>query len=415
MELRHLTYFVAVAEERSFTRAAERLWVAQPGLSTQIRRLEAELGVQLLERHPRGVEPTAPGELLLERARAALAAAEVARNTGHDLQAGLVGSIRVGLATGAAWGEAPALLQAFARERPDVEVTVFEAYAGALLRELHDGRLHAVLAPAPARTGELHATGVGSVPWLVLAGAGHSLARDTGPVAAHELDGEAVVVTRHRDGTMYDDAVAATLSELGAAPELRRGGPGPALFADVADGTRRAGHVRRRSRCGRRRASARPLPVRGIRRAVARRRARARPRSVHRRGRSRRARPSRPARGGVTLGSPRQRAVELAPRADRELREHLAQVVGDRVRPERELPLGCRRSLARPGSRKPTPPRRRAARTDEVLITSTTRELVPVVRIAAAEGEWRVGDVRPGPVTRRLLEAFRARARRSPP
>ena len=146
MELRHLTYFVAVAEERSFTRAAERLWVAQPGLSTQIRRLEAELGVQLLERHPRGVEPTAAGELLLERARAALAAAEVARNTGHDLQAGLVGSIRVGLATGAAWGEAPALLQAFARERPDVEVTVFEAYAGALLRDLRDGRLHAVLA-----------------------------------------------------------------------------------------------------------------------------------------------------------------------------------------------------------------------------------------------------------------------------
>ena len=237
MELRHLTYFVAVAEERSFTRAAERLWVAQPGLSTQIRRLEAELGVQLLERHPRGVEPTPAGELLLERARAALAAAEVARNTGHDLEAGLVGSIRVGIATDAAWGQAPALLQAFGRERPDVEVTVFEAYAGALLRDLRDGRLHAILAPALARTGELHASGVGSVPWLVLAGAGHRLALDAGPVAADELDGEAVVVTGHRDGAGYDDAVAATLSALGAAHELRRGGPGPALFADVADGT----------------------------------------------------------------------------------------------------------------------------------------------------------------------------------
>src|SRR5258708_11308862 len=96
MEIRHLRYFVAIAEERSFTRAAERLWVAQPGLSTQIRRLETELGVRLFERHTRGVTLTPAGALFLERARVALAAADAAAATGLDLQAGMIGRGRLG-------------------------------------------------------------------------------------------------------------------------------------------------------------------------------------------------------------------------------------------------------------------------------------------------------------------------------
>src|SRR5207253_6082572 len=113
MELRHLRYFVAIAEERSFTRAAERLWIAQPGLSTQIRRLEAELGVQLFDRHTRGVDLTQAGELFLDRARVALAAAEAAGATGRDLEAGVVGSIRLGIASGAQWRPASDLLRRF--------------------------------------------------------------------------------------------------------------------------------------------------------------------------------------------------------------------------------------------------------------------------------------------------------------
>src|SRR6187549_3429131 len=148
MELRHLRYFVAIAEEGSFTRAAERLWVAQPGLSTHIRRLESELGVTLFERHTRGADLTDAGELFLERARTALVAADAARATGHDLEEGLVGTVRLGIVTGAGWPGTSALFGRFSAERPAVELTVMESYAGTLLRDLRDGQLDAMIAPS---------------------------------------------------------------------------------------------------------------------------------------------------------------------------------------------------------------------------------------------------------------------------
>jgi DNA-binding transcriptional LysR family regulator len=235
MELRHLRYFVAIAEERSFTRAGERLWVAQPGLSTQIRRLESELGVQLFERHTRGVDLTDAGELFLERARAALAAAEAAQSTGRDLEAGLVGSVRLGMVTGAGWPGTSRLLGQFGRERPAVELTVVESQAGALLRDLRDGRLDAMIAPAAFGSAELRHARLGREPWLVLAGPGHRLAR-SGPVTASDLEGERFVVTGHRDGAGYDRLVADTLDALGITAVLERGGPGPAMLATVAAG-----------------------------------------------------------------------------------------------------------------------------------------------------------------------------------
>ena len=233
MELRHLRYFVAIAEERSFTRAAERLWVAQPGLSTQIRRLEAELGVKLLERHPRGVELTEAGTLFLERARVALAAAESAGATGRDLEGGVVGSLRLGIASGARWEPASGLLRHFSRVRPGVELTVVESCGGTLWRDLRDGRLDALLAPAGHASPDLRALGLGSQAWVVLVGTGHPLA-GIGPVRAQELDGERIVVTGQRDGVVLDRAVEHVLAELGVSAELVPEAPGPALHAAVA-------------------------------------------------------------------------------------------------------------------------------------------------------------------------------------
>jgi DNA-binding transcriptional LysR family regulator len=199
-------------------------------------RERARRHAELFRRHTRGVDLTGAGELFLERARAALTAAEHARATGDDLQAGRVGSIRLGLTSAAGWSRAPELLAAFAAARPDVELSVVEAAGGALLRDLRDGRLDAILAPAILGSAELHRLHLGPAPWLVLAGAGHRLAAGHGPVAVDELEAEAILVTGQRDSAAYDRVVAETLSALGVRPELRRGGTGPALFAAVAGG-----------------------------------------------------------------------------------------------------------------------------------------------------------------------------------
>jgi DNA-binding transcriptional LysR family regulator len=234
MELRHLRYFIAIAEERSFTGAAERLWIAQPGLSTQMRRLEAELGVQLFERHSRGIDLTQAGKLFLERARVAVSAADVALATGRDLEAGVSGSLRLGLATGARWPLAAELLLRFAQARPGVELAVVEAYGGTLRRDLRAGRLDALIAPAGYGSGDLGALELGYEDWVVLVGTAHPLA-GIGAVDAEDLQGERIAITGHRDGAILDRTILDLLAELGVAAQLVPGAQGPARHAAVAN------------------------------------------------------------------------------------------------------------------------------------------------------------------------------------
>ncbi|MDX6627861.1 MAG: hypothetical protein QOH00_107 [Gaiellales bacterium] len=235
MELRHLRSFVAIAEERSFTRAAERLWIAQPGLSAQVKQLEGELGVRLFDRHTRGVDLTEAGELFLERARTVLAAAEDALATGRDMARGLVGAVRVGFAMSARSSLGEHLLEAFAEERPNVELTLVEAYGGVVVREVADGRLDAALVPLPFATPDLHHAPFGSESLIVAVGPGHRLA-GTEPISLSELDGEEVLVTGHRDGAALDSAVAGLLGAAGVSHSTHRGCSGPRLFGRVADG-----------------------------------------------------------------------------------------------------------------------------------------------------------------------------------
>src|SRR4051794_21337326 len=129
MELRQLQYFVAVVRHGQFTRAAEELWITQPALSQQVRRLEAELGVALLRRTSRGVLPTAAGESLLARAETVLGEVAAAR-ADMDRHAGATrGRVRVA-ATAADAPRLPAALAAFHQAHPGLQVAMRHASAG---------------------------------------------------------------------------------------------------------------------------------------------------------------------------------------------------------------------------------------------------------------------------------------------
>ncbi|GGU17454.1 LysR substrate-binding domain-containing protein [Nocardioides albus] len=121
MELRHLRYFVAVAEERHFGRAAERLHMAQPPLSQQIRQLEAELGLTLLSRTTRRVDLTPAGAAYLDRAREILGAVDAAAHEAASIASGRRGRLLIGCVGSATYSLLPALARTLRAELPEVE------------------------------------------------------------------------------------------------------------------------------------------------------------------------------------------------------------------------------------------------------------------------------------------------------
>ena len=145
MELRQLAYFVAVAEERNFTRAAQRIPIAQPAISQQIRRLEAELGERLFLRGRRAIALTPAGQALLPHARAALQAATGGREAVAALSGLLTGRLAVGLVHPLPDRRFLRLLGSFQRAHPLIELTLIEDETDALLAALAAGELHAAL------------------------------------------------------------------------------------------------------------------------------------------------------------------------------------------------------------------------------------------------------------------------------
>jgi LysR family transcriptional activator of glutamate synthase operon len=147
VELRQLAYFEAVARLGGFSRAAEALHVAQPAISAQVRRLERELGTTLFERTTRRVAMTQAGQLLLVRARAALAEIDGARSDLDQLAAVVRGHLRLGVTPVLGPLDLPALLASFHRRYPEATLAVRSGRVTELLAALDAGRVDALLAP----------------------------------------------------------------------------------------------------------------------------------------------------------------------------------------------------------------------------------------------------------------------------
>ena len=218
MELRQLRYLEAVARHRHFTRAAEELHVAQSALSAQVRRLEAELGVELLHRTTRSVELTQAGEIAVGHARAALGSADALRGDLDELRGLVRGTVAIGALTAAGTVDVPAVLQRFNRKHPGIEIEFREGTAQEMFDQLGRGELDAAFTleagPPPPGLGRLEI----SEEELVAAMSGRHRLAGTGPLPIEELDGEPVI--GFRKGSAARRAWDAELARAGVAPAV---------------------------------------------------------------------------------------------------------------------------------------------------------------------------------------------------
>jgi len=219
MELRHLRYFVAVAEELHFRRAAERLHVAQPAVSEQVRKLEQELGVRLFDRTQRSVSLTPAGIAMLEEARQVLRHAEVARQAARSAAERATMRLRVGYLSDSLPTSLPRALRAMAVTTPSVQVDLETGPALRLVAELRARRLDAVVAALPAPTNGLRVTPLGEQRAVAVLPASHPHAHDDA-VALERLAPERLVVLPHEVDPAFHNAIVAMCRDAGLAPTL---------------------------------------------------------------------------------------------------------------------------------------------------------------------------------------------------
>ncbi|MBY2919984.1 LysR family transcriptional regulator [Rhizobium leguminosarum] len=211
MELRHLRYFLAVAEEGNFTRAAGKLGIGQPPLSQQIRDLEREVGAALFHRVPHGAELTSAGAAFLGEAKASLAAAEKAKLAAQSANRGETGRLSLGFTASSAFNPVVSTsIRRFRARWPEVQLSLTEMNTLALMQKLERGELDATfMRPSLDDPTGIRLRRLPDEPMVIALPASHLLARRSSVPLAALADEPFILFPRLVGLSLYDDVVLA--------------------------------------------------------------------------------------------------------------------------------------------------------------------------------------------------------------
>jgi DNA-binding transcriptional LysR family regulator len=221
-ELRHLRYFVVVAEELNFSRAAARLHMAQPPLSVAIRQLEEELGTDLFLRTTREVKLTDAGRVLLDGARRTLAEADRAVGAAKRAGTGDLGQLKVAFSWSARFETLPALGQALRAQHPDVELLTQEMWNAAMIPALRSGAVDVAIALCPELASDLADEVIKTEPVVAVLPATHAKAGERA-IALGSLAEEAFVFFARELAPRLHDVLLGLCRRAGFEPKVRSG------------------------------------------------------------------------------------------------------------------------------------------------------------------------------------------------
>jgi DNA-binding transcriptional LysR family regulator len=232
VQLHQLEYLVAVADDGGFTRAADRLRVAQPGVSAQVRKLERELGHALLDRSGHRVRPTPVGVEVVAAARAALDAVAGVRRVVDDLDGLLRGTVRAGMVGVGPFLDVPAVVADFSAAHPQVVCSLVEQGSGALVEGLRAGRLDvALVGTAGPLPDDLAGRTISEEPLVVAVPPDHPLA---GAAVAGPADLAGRDLVLPAEGNALRDAVELACADVSPAPRVTCSASDPTVLARLA-------------------------------------------------------------------------------------------------------------------------------------------------------------------------------------